>query len=351
MSIPADWLPPAKMHRVIAHWTAGKHTADSLARAHYHIVVEGDGKLVRGTYSINANAVPMNRGYAAHTRNCNSGSIGISMCSMLDAKEIPFDAGPYPFTKVQWAAMVQAIAELCQRYKIPVTRETVLSHAEVERTLNIKQRQKWDIARIPYDLETRGARTIGDIMRAEVIMRMNLLDGVDNPEIAPVVPRYDADRPLWAYNLFRNMGWSRVAAIALVANAQQESYHDLLFIDPKGKPVVGDKHLPGGSIGLFQWNNGSRGQFNRRSQFEKFAKSLGTTTTDFETNIRFADFELKTTEKTAGNALKAAQTIYAANRAAIGFLRPQHWSALNPQKGHGWKNRLNNALALDKRIP
>jgi hypothetical protein len=344
MNIPAAWMPKASMKRIIAHWTAGRYQASSIDRAHYHILVEGGGTLVKGTYSINANAAPMNRGYAAHTRNCNSGSIGISLCSMMNAQEVPFKPGPCPFTTVQWAAMVKAIAELCQFYKIPVKRETVLSHAEVERTLNIKQRNKWDIARIPYTSDW-GARTIGDIMRAEVIMQMNLLDGVDNPEIAPVVPRYDADRPLWAYNLFRNLGWSRVAAIALIGNAQQEAFMDLRTT------AKGDKHLPGGSVGLFQWNNGSKGQFNRRSNFEKFAKSLGTTTEDFETNIRYADFELRTTEKTAGDMLRAAQTIYSANRGAISYLRPQGWSPLTPQKGHGWKNRLNNAIALDKRLP
>jgi hypothetical protein len=349
--INSDWLQPAKMQRVIWHWTAGRHTPSSVDLSHYHFLITGNGTMVKGK-SVKLNEAPVKAGYAAHTRNCNSGSIGVSLCGMMNAQEVPFKPGPYPFTKVQWDTMVRMIADLCAFYAIKVKRETVLSHAEVQRTLGIKQRNKWDIARIPYDLDTWGARTVGDMFRSEVIMAMNLRDGVDNPETAPVIPPYEEDRPLWAYNLLRNMGWSHVASVALVGNAQQESYMDLRFHDPEtGKPVAGDKHLPGGSIGNFQWNDGSKGQFKRRTNFLKYVKSIGRGWDDLEANFRFADHELRTTEKAAGDMLRAAQTIYSANRGAISYLRPQGWSALFPQGGHGWKNRLNNSIALDARLP
>jgi hypothetical protein len=168
--IPAAWLPKAKMVRIIVHWTAGGHKATATDRKHYHLLREGDGKLVRGIPSIAANQAPLKKGYAAHTLNCNSGSIGVSMCCMAGAKERPFDAGKAPMTRVQWDAMVGDVAQLARHYDIPVTRETVLSHAEVQTNLGIKQRGKWDIRRLAFDPDgPQTARACGDLFRAAVL--------------------------------------------------------------------------------------------------------------------------------------------------------------------------------------
>ena len=75
------------MARVICHWTAGRHRANGLDRQHYHILIEGDGRLVRGVPTIDLNAEPVKPGYAAHTRNCNGGSIGVALCGMVGARE------------------------------------------------------------------------------------------------------------------------------------------------------------------------------------------------------------------------------------------------------------------------
>ena len=55
MSVPTEWMPAARMSRIHVHWTAGSHKANATDKAHYHILVEGDGKLVRGDKSIKAN--------------------------------------------------------------------------------------------------------------------------------------------------------------------------------------------------------------------------------------------------------------------------------------------------------
>lgn len=172
--VPADWMPAAKMQRVILHWTAGTHRATDFDRLHYHILIEGNGDVVRGKPSIILNQSPARKGYAAHTRNCNSGSIGVSMCSMGDnvspsrVKQSPFFAGPYPLTKEQWDAASKVIAVLCKRYGIPVTPKTVLTHAEVQNNLGIKQLGKWDIAKLPFDPSFDTARECGDRLRREV---------------------------------------------------------------------------------------------------------------------------------------------------------------------------------------
>jgi N-acetyl-anhydromuramyl-L-alanine amidase AmpD len=99
-------------------------------KEHYHILIEGDGKLVRDDHSIADDAAPVRGGYTAHTLNCNTGSIGVSLCCMAGAKENPFDPGKFPMTREQWRRLAEVVADLYRRYEIPVTRATVLSHAD-----------------------------------------------------------------------------------------------------------------------------------------------------------------------------------------------------------------------------
>lgn len=163
-AVPKAALVPAKMERIVVHWTAGNHKASALDREHYHLLIEGDGTVVQGIPSIALNQRPAKKGYAAHTLNCNSGSIGVSLCCMAGAIEEPFNAGVAPMTKVQWDALPYVLAELCRFYSIPVTPQTVLSHAEVEPTLKIKQRGKWDITRLPF-APVKGAKAVGEVFR------------------------------------------------------------------------------------------------------------------------------------------------------------------------------------------
>ena len=163
--VPMEWLGFAEMDRVIFHWTAGRHTANAGDRQHYHILIEGDGTLIRGV-DVSMNEAPLKAGYAAHTLNCNQGSIGVALCGMIGAQERPFVPGPEPITQAQWDMLPRVIADLCRAYGIPVLPRTVLSHAEVQGTLGIRQRGKWDIARLPFDLGTVGADAIGDEVRA-----------------------------------------------------------------------------------------------------------------------------------------------------------------------------------------
>lgn len=62
----------------------------------------------------------------------------------------------------------QVVVGLCRRYDIPVTPRTVLSHAEVQAKLGIKQRGKWDISRLAFDPSVKGAKSCNDVLRASV---------------------------------------------------------------------------------------------------------------------------------------------------------------------------------------
>jgi N-acetyl-anhydromuramyl-L-alanine amidase AmpD len=156
------------MQRIICHWTAGQHKASHLDREHYHFLFEADGKMVRGLLPVSANESTGDGEYAAHTFMCNRGSIGVSLCCMMGAVEVPFRSGPCPMTKVQWDAMTKYVARLCKEYNIPVTPKTVLSHAEVQPNLGIKQKGKWDYSRLSWDLSIKGVKACGDRLRADV---------------------------------------------------------------------------------------------------------------------------------------------------------------------------------------
>jgi N-acetyl-anhydromuramyl-L-alanine amidase AmpD len=156
------------MDRIIYHWTAGSHKPSNLDKGHYHYLIDGDGAVHLGSFPVAANAKPVKGKYAAHTLNCNTGSIGVAVCAMAGAVERPFDAGRAPITPAQVKALAALLRELAKQYKIPVTRQTVLSHAEVQPTLGIRQRGKWDIAWLPGMKAPGDPVAVGDKIRAMV---------------------------------------------------------------------------------------------------------------------------------------------------------------------------------------
>lgn len=164
--VPLAWMPSARISRIIVHWTAGSHVPSERDRQHYHVLIDGAGKAVKGNPSIALNdAGGVRPGYAAHTLNCNTGAIGVSLCCMAGAIENPFSSGAAPMTLAQWELLPGVLRDLCRRYGIKVTPQTVLSHAEVQGTLGIQQRGKWDVSRLSFDPSIRGAREVGDLFR------------------------------------------------------------------------------------------------------------------------------------------------------------------------------------------
>lgn len=158
----------AFFERLIAHWTGGPHTVTSLDREHYHFITAGNGSIVPGVSVIPNAFKPARRGYAAHTLGTNSRSLGVSVAAMLGAVE-GRTHGSHPITALQWANFIRLIAQLCRTYNIPITDMTVLTHAEVQTNLNRPQKGKWDISVLPFDpKQPRGAKAVGDRMRAEV---------------------------------------------------------------------------------------------------------------------------------------------------------------------------------------
>lgn len=146
MLIPREWLPAVPMKRIIKHWTAGHDQPNRVDLQAYHLLITGDLKVVRGVASIALNSGSLKTGYAAHTLNCNTDSISMSLCGMAGAVESPWNPGRSPITEGQFRHSAKLGALLCEVYEIPVGRKTTLSHAEVEPNLGIRQRWKWDIS-------------------------------------------------------------------------------------------------------------------------------------------------------------------------------------------------------------
>lgn len=158
---------PSGITRIHWHWTAGTHSANATDMAHYHVVIEGSGKVLRCQADLAA--------HRDHTLNANGGAIAISMCCMAGAKERPFSWGSDPMLPAQLQALVIQTAFLCAEYDIPVSRWSTLSHAEVQPTLGIAQRQKWDICVLPGMEEPSDPIAVGDMIRDMVRKQMRSL--------------------------------------------------------------------------------------------------------------------------------------------------------------------------------
>ena len=157
------------MKRIILHWTAGADGVNSVELDAYHFIVGRDGSVTRGKDNVGDNVPPLVSGkYAAHTWKLNSYSIGVSLDAMAGAKERPFSHGRYPITDVQLDAMYRLVADLSVKHGVPVTRETILTHAEVQPTLGVTQRAKWDITWIPGMSGAGDPVEVGDILRAGI---------------------------------------------------------------------------------------------------------------------------------------------------------------------------------------
>jgi hypothetical protein len=126
--------------QIRGHWTGGGHKANATDMRSYHALFQGDGTIIY--------AAPP-ESYRPHTLNANTGAIGLSMCCMAGAVESPFNPGRFPMTVVQLHAMAHQMAVWCMFFDVPVSQWSVMTHAEVQITLGIRQRNKWDVTWIP----------------------------------------------------------------------------------------------------------------------------------------------------------------------------------------------------------
>ncbi|MEX0306019.1 MAG: peptidoglycan-binding protein [Ruegeria sp.] len=162
------------LHRIHWHWTAGAEGVIDLELNHYNFVIDHGGKPHEGVYSLRAQSGYSPERGAYHTWRANTGAIGLAVDCMAGAWERPFDPGTAPMTSAQLGALVDLSAELGMTHDIPVSRFSMLSHAEVQPTLGIRQKQKWDITWLPGMAKPGDPIEVGDRIRAMVRRKLEM---------------------------------------------------------------------------------------------------------------------------------------------------------------------------------
>jgi hypothetical protein len=128
--------------RIIFHWTASTYTPNDCDKEHYHFIIDGDGKVIKGKYKPEDNINCRDGVYAQHTGGMNTGSIGIAISAMRDTN--------YPIKRIQLESACKLGAELCERYGIRITNKTILTHAKVGQMLpHSSSNGKIDINNLP----------------------------------------------------------------------------------------------------------------------------------------------------------------------------------------------------------
>lgn len=180
---------------IIMHHTGGAYFANATDLAAYHSITQGDGTTVKGKHPYSANAVGkrLEKGaYAPHTLNLNSGKIGKAIACMADGDWNYPRASSYFPRPAQVDAFLMDVAKDAKFYNIPITPRTVLTHAEVEITLGVNQRNKWDFDYDPYGtLETRDPLAIGEMMRDTIRRFMITVDSIRNIPPMPEAPQIE----------------------------------------------------------------------------------------------------------------------------------------------------------------
>lgn len=187
---------------------------------------------------------------------------------------------------------------------------------------------------------------------------------IPSPVITPppqiVAPGAGEPNPAKAMRLLQvEAKWPKHWAAGAVAQAQRESYPDLrpwaqgdYFLDgkPSKRGVEGAKPT---AFGIWQHRD------DRWDNYLSFAATKGKAWDDFETQVMFCPYELKTSEKLAWRWLQLATTIEQACAAMVWYERPKGYIAAKAkaattweevfavsEKCDGWDARLKFAKAL-----
>lgn len=144
----------------------------------------------------------------------------------------------------------------------------------------------------------------------------------------------DQNNAAAAYQFFLSKGYTPHAAAALVGGFQAESGQGL------STGALGDKNT---AYGIAQWR-GDR--LEGPTGLRGWAQGQNLDPAQLQTQLQFADWELRNREQTAFSGLQHAQNVNQAANAAIGYERPHGWSFANPSGGMAYDDRLANAQGL-----
>ena len=160
------------MKRIIIHWTAGTYRPNQTDLLHYHYIIDDKGACYDGVYTVQDNENCLDDVYAAHTGGGNTGSIGVAFAGMYGYVS-RLQIGRYPITAIQFEAGCKKVAELCKKYNIPITPETVLTHYEFgKKHPKTTSAGKIDITYLPHQ-PVLDKDSIGKFIRNKVMWYYN----------------------------------------------------------------------------------------------------------------------------------------------------------------------------------
>lgn len=133
--------------------------------------------------------------------------------------------------------------------------------------------------------------------------------------------------------LLTQLGWQPHQAAGILGNLVRESGQNL---DTR---VVHDN---GTGYGIAGWRDPQPGR-GRRTDLFNFAQRNNLDPHSLDGQIRFLDHELRTTEASAGAALRASRNPAEAATAMISYERPGGWTRQNPQGTPGLGGRIESA--------
>lgn len=118
------------MKRIIIHWTGGSYNINKKILDSYHYAVNNKGEIIPCNHRPEDNENCNDGCYAAHCGGGNTGSIGVSMLGMYYLSHQKPKDSQYPLTGVQVEKCFKLCAELCKKYGIKITPDTVMTHYE-----------------------------------------------------------------------------------------------------------------------------------------------------------------------------------------------------------------------------
>lgn len=164
-----------KLDKICIHWSVGQYTPNVDDLSHYHFLVDDKGSIHNGDRPPESNlAASVKSGtYQAHCGGGNTDCIGVSMASMLGYQGRS-NVGKFPITSTQFESCCKFVAELCHKYSIVVTEDTIFTHYEFGiKHPTTSSAGKIDISFLPPHPEL-GCNEIGNFIRAKVKYYLSL---------------------------------------------------------------------------------------------------------------------------------------------------------------------------------
>ena len=122
----------ALANKITIHHTAGKYTPNAIERNCYHYLIDANGKITKGVYTLADNIDCKDGKYARHCGGGNTKNIGIAFCANLGLSEKTLKTN-YPLTRPQLEAGFKLAAELSIKYGIPISADKIFTHYEFDR--------------------------------------------------------------------------------------------------------------------------------------------------------------------------------------------------------------------------